>query len=186
MPECVPREECQRLCGALGSDPAGCGLGDPRQCGCLCEERFNAPCHDSLAALSECIGEAPSIDCAERGRVFAGCEDESFALEACDFAARGQLCAVDQPACTPFCRGLRLGFCARGPESVAACLCGCEATLVTRCQPEFDAFMACTDSAPSFSCDGAGRPVATRCDDAWLALSACMELPASGAADAGN
>ena len=185
-PACLPRQECQRLCGALGDDPASCGLGDRRQCGCLCEERFNGPCPDELATLAACIRDAPSIDCAARGRIFPGCEDESFALEACDFSAREQLCAGAYPACTPFCRGLRLAFCTRGPESAAACLCGCEATLVTTCAAQFDAFMSCSAGTPTFACDADGRATAVSCADQWQALEACMAAPAPGSPDAGD
>ena len=185
-PACATRAECQRLCGAFGADPASCGLGDSEQCGCLCEQRFAAPCPGEVAALAGCIGESPSIDCAVHGRIFPGCEDQSFALEACDFTARGQLCAGAYPACTPFCRQLKLASCSRGPESAAACLCGCEATLVTTCAASFDAFMACTAGAPTFACDGAGRPVAATCDAAWQELAACMAAPAPGSPDAGN
>jgi hypothetical protein len=185
-PLCPASPECQRLCSGLADDPAACGLGDRGQCGCLCEERFDGPCPGELAALSDCIRDEPSVDCRERGRIFPGCEDESFALEACDFAARDQLCAGAYPACTPFCRGLRLAFCPSGPESAAACLCGCEATVVTRCATEFEAFMGCTEQTPSFACDGEGRVVAASCEPAWQALAACMAVPAPGSADAGG
>jgi hypothetical protein len=184
-PACPARPECQRLCSALADDPAACGLGDRQECACACEERFNGPCPDELAALSDCIRDAPSIDCAERGRIFPGCEDESFALEACDFSAREQLCASAYPACTPFCRGLRLAFCPAGPESAAACLCGCEATVVTRCAAELDAFMGCTGGEPTFACDADGRVLASSCEDEWQRLAACMAVPAPGSADAG-
>lgn len=184
-PACQARPECQRLCGALADDPVECGLGDRRECPCACEERFNGPCPGELAALSDCIRDVPSIDCAARGRIFPGCEDESFALEACDFSAREQLCASAYPACTPFCQGLRLAFCPRGPESAAACLCGCEATVVTRCAAELDAFMGCTGGEPTFACDGDGRVVASSCEDVWQALAACMAVPAPGSPDAG-
>jgi len=176
-PSCVPRQSCQRLCTALGADPSACGLGNSRQCGCECEERLNGPCPDELDALVACAGETPSIDCSARGRIFPGCEDESFALEACDFQAREQLCAGAYPECTPYCRGAVLGFCPLGPESVASCLCGCEASLVTTCAGEFAAFMACTAQAPSFACDGSGRIVATSCDAEWAALAACQGVP---------
>jgi hypothetical protein len=182
---CQSAPECQRLCSALADDPAACGLGDRRQCGCLCEERFNGPCPAELAALSDCIRDAPSIDCATRGRIFPGCEDESFALEACDFSAREQLCAGAYPACTPFCRGLRSAFCPRGPESAASCLCGCEATVVTRCAAAFDAFMGCSEGTPTFACDADGRVVAAACEEAWQTLAACMAVPAPGSPDAG-
>lgn len=151
----------------------------------MCEARFGDPCPAELAALSDCIRDAPSVDCAVRGRIFAGCEDESFALEACDFAARGQLCASAYPECTPFCRGLRLAFCPRGPESAAACLCGCEATVVTRCAAELDAFTDCAGAEPTFACGGDGRAVASSCEDAWQTLAACMARPAPASSDAG-
>jgi hypothetical protein len=143
------------------------------------------PCPDELVALSDCIRDAPSIDCAARGRIFTGCEDESFALEACDFSAREQLCASAYPACTPFCRGMRLAFCPHGPESAAACLCGCEATVVTRCAAELDVFMGCTEGQPTFACDGDGRVVSSSCAGEWQALAACMVVPAPGSPDAG-
>lgn len=174
---CAPRQSCQRLCAAFGADPSACGLGNPRQCGCQCEERFNGPCPDELEALLACAGEAPSVDCRARGRIIEGCEDESFALEACDFQAREQLCAGAYPECTAYCRGAALAFCPLGPESVASCLCGCEATLVAACASEFDAFMACTTAAPAFACDGAGRIVARSCSAEWAALAACQGLP---------
>ncbi|HTV20723.1 MAG TPA: hypothetical protein VMG12_18695 [Polyangiaceae bacterium] len=179
-PGCVPRESCQRLCSVFGNDPSGCGLGNPEQCGCACEERFNGPCPDELDALLACAGETPSIDCRARGRIFEGCEDASFALEACDFQARDQLCAGAYPACTPYCRGAMLAFCPLGPESVASCLCGCEASLVTTCASEFDAFMACTAQAPTFSCDIAGRIVASSCANEWSALAVCIGVPVNG------
>jgi hypothetical protein len=176
-PSCVPRQSCQRLCSTFGDDPASCGLGTLRQCGCACEERFNGPCPDELDALLTCAGDTPSIDCNARGRIFTGCEAESFALEACDFQARGQLCAGAFPACTPYCQGAVLAFCPLGPESVASCLCGCEASLVTTCGAEFDAFMTCTAQAPAFGCDIAGRIVASTCATEWSALSVCMGVP---------
>jgi hypothetical protein len=175
-PTCIPREGCQRLCGVLGVDP-DCGLGDVAQCGCSCEERFNGPCPDELAALLTCTGPTPTIDCAVNRRIFPGCEDESFALEMCDFRAREELCAASYPDCTPYCRGAMLGLCSLGPESLTACLCGCEATLVTTCASEFDAFMGCTAKAPTFACDANGRPTASSCPNEWQALSTCMALP---------
>lgn len=179
-PSCIPRQGCQRLCSALAADPSACGLGNDRQCGCQCEERFNGPCPDELDALVTCVGETPSIDCRARGRIFAGCEEESFALESCDFQAREQLCAADHPECTPYCRGAVLAFCPLGPESVVSCLCGCEATLVTTCQTEFVAFMACTAAEPAFSCDDRGRIVATSCATEWAALALCQGQPVEG------
>jgi len=176
-PRCIPRQSCQRLCSAFGADAAACGLGDSRQCGCECEERLNGPCPEELDALLACAGDAPSIDCRARGRIFPGCESESFALEACDFQAREQLCAGAYPDCTPYCRGAALAFCPLGPESASSCLCGCEATLVTRCEGQFTAFMACTATAPAFSCDSAGRIVATSCSAEWDALAACQDAP---------
>lgn len=181
---CIPRQSCQRLCGALGPDPASCGLGNAAQCGCVCEERFNGPCPEQLDALLACAGEGFSLDCTVRGRIVPGCENESFALEACDFQAREQLCAGSYPACTPYCRAAMLGFCPLGPESVASCLCGCEATLVTTCSTAFDAFMACTAQTPAFACDDTGRPAATSCPSEWRALSSCME--GLGPPDAGG
>jgi hypothetical protein len=172
---CIPRQGCQRLCSVLGTD-AACGLGTVRQCGCACEERFNGPCPEELDALLACVGDAPSIDCSTRGRIFPGCEDQSFALEVCDFQAREQLCAGSYPDCTPYCRGAMLGFCPLGPESVASCLCGCEATLVTLCTSEFDAFMTCTTKTPAFACDADGRVTATTCVPEWQVLDACMKV----------
>jgi hypothetical protein len=173
---CIPREGCQRLCDVLGDDPA-CGLGNATQCGCACEQRFNGPCPEELDALLACTGDAPTIDCRARGRTFAGCENESFALEACDFQAREQLCAGAYPDCTPYCRGAMLSFCPFGPESVASCLCGCEASLVTTCAVAFAAFMTCTSKTPAFTCDTDGRITATSCPTEWQALAACMTPP---------
>jgi hypothetical protein len=179
---CIPREECQRLCAVLDGDGA-CGLGSASQCGCNCEERFNGPCPDELDELLGCVGEAPSIDCSERGRVFAGCENESVALDLCDFQARGQLCAEAFPPCTPYCRGALLATCTLGPESVSSCLCGCEQSYATRCAAEFEAFMSCTSNEPAFACDSAGRVVAAVCEPEWQALDVCSRAPV--AADAG-
>jgi hypothetical protein len=170
---CIPRQSCQRLCDVLGDDPA-CGLGTVTQCGCACEQRFNGPCPEELDALLACTGDAPTIDCRARGRTFPGCEDESFALEVCDFQAREQLCAGAYPDCTPYCRGAVLSFCPLGPESVASCLCGCEASLVTTCTVAFDAFMSCTSKSPAFTCDTDGRITATSCPTEWQALATCM------------
>jgi hypothetical protein len=180
---CIPREECQRLCGVLGGDGA-CGLGNASQCGCNCEERFNGPCPDELDALLACFGETPSIDCSERGRVFPGCESESFALDLCDFEARGQLCADAFPPCTPYCRGALLASCSLGPESVSSCLCGCEQSYAIRCAAEFETFMTCTSNEPAFACDSVGRVVAAVCEPEWQALDACSRAPST--ADAGG
>lgn len=185
-PECVPREACRRLCSAVADDPANCGLGDTSQCGCICEDRFNGPCPEELEALTNCIGDTPSIDCAVRGRNFPGCENESFALELCDFRAREQLCASSYPACTAYCRGATLAFCPQGPETAASCMCGCEATLVTTCSSEFDAFMACSENEPVFSCDDTGRLQSNLCRDQWDALEGCMSAIVAGPADAGG
>jgi hypothetical protein len=65
-------------------------------------------------------------------------------------------------------------------------MCGCEATLVTTCASEFDAFMACSASDPAFSCDGSGRLQATSCDVEWDALDGCMDAIVAGPADAGG
>jgi hypothetical protein len=178
-PSCTPRKGCQRLCQAFGADPAGCGVGDATQCGCICEERFNRPCPNELAALADCVGDAPSIDCSLRGRVFPGCESQSIALQLCDFQAREQLCAQSFPLCTPYCQALTLSFCAQGPASVTSCLCGCEATLATACASQFDAFMSCSNAAPAFTCDAEARPAATGCGLEWQSLQLC----AGGALD---
>jgi hypothetical protein len=179
---CVPHQECRSFCAAFGTDPSSCGLGDSSECGCNCEQRFNGPCPEELAALLVCAGSTPNVDCATRGRVFAGCESQSFALELCDFRAREQLCAQAYPRCLPYCEASVVSYCAQGPESVNSCLCGCEATLVTRCDAQFNAFMDCSADAPTFSCDGSGRIQAARCLGEWQALNGCI----LGTPDAGN
>lgn len=176
-PSCIPREGCQRLCNVLGADPAACGFGDVEQCGCLCEDRFNGPCPEELAALLACTGDAPALDCAARGRVFAGCESESLALEVCDFRAREQLCARAFPECMAYCTGLTLSFCPLGPDTVTSCLCGCEATLAVTCPSELAAFMTCAGGAPSFACDEAGLPAPASCAAEWQVLDACARAP---------
>ena len=185
-PECVPREPCQRLCAAVADDPANCGLGNRAECGCICEDRFNGPCPEELEALTNCTGATPSIDCSVRGRIFQGCENESFALELCDFRAREQLCASTNPACTAYCRGAILAFCPQGPETAASCMCGCEATLVTTCASEFDAFINCNKGDPVFSCDDTGKLQASACANQWNALNGCMNAIAAGPVDAGG
>lgn len=185
VPSCLPRPGCQRLCAVLGSDPAGCGVGTEDQCGCICEERFNGPCPDELNALLACTGAEPTVDCSARGRIFAGCENESVALDLCDFRAREQLCAQAFPACTPYCVAVTLNFCPRGPESVTSCLCGCEATLATTCESEFSAFMSCSNAAPQLTCAETGLPVAATCLDEWQALESCSQGSVPSAPDAG-
>jgi hypothetical protein len=180
---CIPRDACQGLCGLLGDD-AACGLGNTSQCGCTCEARFAGPCPGELDALLGCIGETPNVECGDRGRVFPGCESESFALDVCDFQARGELCAEDYPPCSPYCRGTLLASCPLGPESVSSCLCGCEQSYAIRCAAEFGAFMACTSNEPAFACDPAGRVVAAVCETEWQRLDACSRAPLLP--DAGN
>ena len=180
---CIPRQECRSYCAAFGVDTASCGMGDSSQCACVCEKRFDEPCPQELAALVACAGTSPDVDCATRGRIFAGCETESFALELCDFRGRERLCAQAYPRCLPYCEGAVLGYCSLGPSSVTSCLCGCEASLVARCDPQFEAFMDCTADAPAFSCDGDGRNVATSCLPQWQALDSCV---GGGLPDAGN
>ena len=180
--DCTPREDCLALCAAVGSNPSACGLGEPAQCACACEQRFRGPCPDELAAVVACAGDAPSIDCAERGRIFPGCEAQSVALELCDFRAREQLCAQAYPRCLAYCQPATLSFCPQGPATVSSCLCGCEATLIGNCETQFDAFMACAADAPSFSCDSNGREVPASCLAEWQTLQSC----ASGTPDAGN
>ena len=183
QPSCIPREECQRFCAAFGNDPSSCGLGDSSQCGCICEQRFNSPCPNELTALLACAGATPSVDCASRGRIFPGCERESFDLELCDFRGRERLCAQSYPRCQPYCEAAVLGFCALGPNDIGSCLCGCEASLATRCETYFDAFMDCAADAPVFACDADGRSVPTSCLSEWQALDGCLGV---GAPDAGN
>jgi hypothetical protein len=182
-PSCIPRQECQRFCAAFGNDPSSCGLGDSSQCGCICEQRFNSPCPNELTALLACAGATPSVDCASRGRIFPGCERESFDLELCDFRGRERLCAQSYPRCQPYCEAAVLGFCSLGPENVTSCLCGCEASLVTRCETYFDAFMDCSADAPAFACDADGRSIPTTCLSEWQALSGCLD---GSPPDAGN
>jgi hypothetical protein len=182
-PSCAPRQECRSYCAAFGGDTSSCGLGEPSQCGCVCEQRFNEPCPQELAALVACAGSSPDVDCATRGRIIAGCETESFALELCDFRGRERLCAQAYPRCLPYCEAAVLGYCSLGPSSVTSCLCGCEATLVERCDPQFEAFMDCTAEAPSFSCDADGHNLATSCLPEWQALDGCVR---GGLPDAGN
>jgi hypothetical protein len=182
-PGCIPRQECQTFCAAFGNDPTSCGLGNASQCGCICEQRFNGPCPEELDTLLSCVGTTPSVDCANRGRIFAGCERESFGLELCDFRAREELCARAYPRCLPYCEAAVLGFCPLGPETVTSCLCGCEATLVTRCQAQFDAFMTCSADAPAFTCDADGRELAASCLPEWQALDTCVN---GARPDAGN
>lgn len=184
-PSCIPRAPCQTLCGALALDPAECGVGNDAQCGCICEERFNGPCPDELSALLACTGESPSVDCATRGRIFAGCENESIALELCDFRAREALCADVFPRCTPYCRAAALSFCPQGPESVTSCLCGCEATLASTCENEFEAFMNCASDAPQFSCSTSGLPEPASCPSEWQALEGCASQFEPSPRDAG-
>jgi hypothetical protein len=172
---CIPREACQELCDVLGNDGA-CGLGTASQCGCNCEERFHLPCPGELDELLACVGEAPSIDCGVRGRIFTGCENESFALDLCDFQSRGELCAEDFPPCTPYCRGAILAGCTIGPESVSSCLCGCEQSYATKCAAEFATFMDCASNEPAFACDSSGRVVAALCEPEWQALDVCSRL----------
>jgi hypothetical protein len=179
---CTPREDCLSLCASVGSNPSACGLGEPSQCACVCEQRFRGPCPDELAAVVACAGHAPSIDCAERGRIFPGCETQSVALELCDFRAREQLCAQSYPRCLSYCQPATLSFCPQGPATVTSCLCGCEATLIGNCEAQFDAFMACSADTPSFSCDSNGREVPAGCLGEWQTLQSCV----SGTPDAGG
>jgi hypothetical protein len=173
-PACIPLDSCQRYCAAFGNDAPSCGLGNSAQCGCVCEERFNGPCPDELSALVQCMGSTPAIDCSNRGRIVAGCEQQAVALELCDFRSREQLCARATPRCLPYCTALQLSFCPLGPESVTSCLCGCEASLVGRCEPQFAAFMDCSADEPAFGCDSSGRNVPSSCLDQWQALHACL------------
>lgn len=184
-PECIPRQSCQALCGLFDADPAACGLGTAAECGCVCEERFGGPCPVELAALLTCAGDAPSVDCSARGRVIAGCEQESFALEICDFRAREQLCAQSYPLCSTYCQAAVQSACPRRPESFGSCLCGCEASFTAACEPQFSALMTCAGDAPSFTCDALGRPAPAACDVEWQALDACISPGSSGAPDAG-
>lgn len=179
---CTPREDCLALCAALGSNPSACGLGEPSQCACACEQRFRGPCPDELAAVVGCAADAPSIDCAERGRIFPGCEAQSVALQLCDFRAREQLCAQSYPRCLAYCQPAALSFCPQGPASVTSCLCGCETTLIGACEAQFNAFMSCSADAPSFSCDSNGREVPASCLGEWQSLQSC----ASATPDAGG
>jgi hypothetical protein len=160
-------------------------VGNAQQCHCICEERFNGPCPDELNAVVACMGASPQIDCSVTGRIFPGCEAASLELEMCDFLAREQLCAQTYPLCTPFCQASTLSFCPQGPESVTSCLCGCEASLATRCATDFEAFMTCSSGAPEFTCDASGRPVPTGCDVEWRALEGCIGVASSAGPDAG-
>jgi len=182
-PSCIPRQECQTFCAAFGNDPSSCGLGTAAQCGCICEERFNGPCPEELAALISCTGATPSVDCASHGRIFDGCESASFELELCDFRAREELCARAYPRCLPYCEAAVLGFCPLGTDSVTSCLCGCEASLIGRCEAQFNAFMDCSADAPAFTCDGNGRERASSCLTEWQALDSCVN---GTPPDAGN
>lgn len=125
------------------------------------------------------MGNNPGVDCASRGRIISGCEQESVALELCDFRSREQLCAQATPRCLPYCTALQLSFCPQGPESVTSCLCGCEASVAARCQTQLDAFMDCSADAPTFGCDSGGRNLPTSCLDQWQALNGCL-LPDAG------
>lgn len=186
VPPCIPRQACLDLCSSLGDDPASCGVGDAEECACICERRFNAPCPTELDALVACTGAGAEIDCTVRGRIFPGCEDESIALDLCDFRTREQLCAQGFPLCLQYCRAATLSFCSQGPESVSSCLCGCEASLATRCASDFGAFMSCSNDAPEFVCDGAGRPLSSGCSVEWQSLESCVDnsvLPGPDAAD---
>lgn len=185
LPGCIAREGCQRLCAALGDDPAACGVGNAGQCHCICEERFNGPCPDELDALLACMGDSSQIDCSVRGRIFPGCEAASLELEVCDFVAREQLCAQSYPLCRPFCEAATLSFCSQGPESLTSCLCGCEASVATRCATELEQFMTCSSGAPEFTCDAGGRPAPTGCELEWSALEGCIGAPSSAPPDAG-
>jgi hypothetical protein len=120
-----------------------------------------------------CVGDAPSIDCSVRGRIFPGCESQSVALQICDFRAREQLCAQSFPVCMPYCQALTLSFCPQGPDSVTSCLCGCEASLATTCASELAAFMTCSNDVPAFSCGADARPAPTGCVIEWQALQLC-------------
>jgi hypothetical protein len=146
---------------------------------------LNGPCPGELSALLACVGDSAEVDCSTRGRVFAGCEAESLALQVCDARAREQLCAVPFPRCRAYCEPLTLSFCAQGPESVTSCLCGCEATLVAGCSAQLDAFMTCSSDSPSFGCDASGRPAAQSCATEWQSLSICAR-GSTDAPDAGG
>ena len=183
--DCVARQGCRTLCGAFTTDPAGCGLGNEAQCGCICEQRLNGPCPSELEALLACTGDTPSVQCSAQGRIFSGCENESVALELCDFRAREQLCAQSFPRCTPYCQATTLSYCPLGPESVASCLCGCEASFGVACAVPFDAFMTCSNDAPVFACDVSGRPAPAACAAEWQSVLDCVGGPSPAAPDAG-
>jgi hypothetical protein len=182
-PGCIAREDCRTFCAAFGNDPASCGLGNAAQCGCICEQRFHGPCPEELGALLSCAGSTPQVDCANQGRIFAGCEKQSFALELCDFRAREELCAQSYPRCLPYCEAAVLGFCPLGTDSVTSCLCGCEASLIGRCESQFNAFMDCSADAPVFTCDGNGRELSSGCLSEWQVLDSCVN---GTSPDAGN
>jgi hypothetical protein len=180
--DCTVTSACQSYCDALGPDPS-CGVGTAAQCGCLCEDRFNDPCPQKLAALLECVStSSASGDCRAQGRVIAGCEAESIDLELCDLGGREQLCGRDSPLCEPYCRATSLSFCSQASESVGQCLCGCELNIADRCDAELAAFMTCSASAPEFSCGAEGELLPASCAAEWQTLQVCVrgEAPDAG------
>ncbi len=180
VPECEPSTECTALCEVLGGDVL-CGLGNARECPCVCERQLAGACFRELRDLLECGGQAPSVDCEHTGRALSGCEPESLELELCEVRAQEQSCALLLPECRPYCEAATFAYCGDGPSSVSDCLCGCELTLDGPCRPEFDAFLSCTAGAPEFQCDADDRLQSVGCADEWAALDACQGLAAPDA-----
>lgn len=171
---CEPSELCLNYCDQLGGAPE-CGMGGADQCPCICEEGFNRACRAELLAVSACVGEGPSPDCALRGRLFSGCESAAIALELCDARAHERLCGQQTPGCEPYCRGARLAFCEQGPASVASCLCGCETSLAVVCGAQLAAFAACAGESLRFTCDARGQVESETCSTEWGALALCRD-----------
>jgi hypothetical protein len=171
--DCTPSEACTSYCSLLGPDPS-CGVGNATQCSCLCEDRFNDPCPQELAAVLACASSHSATgDCRTAGRVVPGCEAESVALELCDLGGREQLCARGTPLCDTYCRATTLAYCVQSSESVGECLCGCENSIAGRCDAELEAFMTCTSEAPTFTCGESGELIPGACATEWQALDGC-------------
>ena len=157
---------CENTCPAVVA--AGCDNGPADQAECLegCQAAETA-CPQVFADMKQCAGKDASYTCGEyEGPVAEGCQDESYALQAC--MEGGEV------YCYLVCPAVVAAGCSNGPSNLGECLEGCNFAAES-CPDEFDDLEQCAGTDASFSCDASDAPAPDGCTAENDALNACME-----------
>lgn len=78
--------------------------------------------------------------------------------------------------CDELCDYTVVPMCAGGPPDLETCVAGCNDAMAGPCNVEFSALRACAGPSPTFTCDAMTRPLVAGCEPQFDAFYACSDL----------